>query len=83
MNEQPNQSEIRCELVDSRQEILKDCEKPVTWLISCPFFLWTACDEHYQFFKLDAERVQFDRVVRYEPFTIDSYLQNLRKFVGD
>ena len=71
--------EIRCELVDLTREILEACDKPVKWLITFPNMVSTACEEHYQFFKDEARRTGFEKVVEYEPFEIDSYHEKLKR----
>ena len=71
MSEQSKQSEIQCELVDSRKQILEVCDKLVVWMINFASFSWTACDEHCEDFKLEAERIGFNKIVIYEPLTTE------------
>ena len=78
-----NPGEVRCELVDFTHEVLEDCNKPVKWLINLPNMVWTACDEHFQFFKSEAERCGFEKVVKYDLFEIDLYHEKLKELPSE
>jgi len=69
MSQQSNQSEIKCELFDSRKQVLEVCDKSAAWMINFPSFSWVACDEHCEAFKLDAKEKGLGKVVSYEPLT--------------
>lgn len=70
--------EVRCELVDFTKEVLESCNKPVKWIINLPNLVWIACDEHYKFFKSEAQRCGFEKVVKYDSFEINLYREKLR-----
>jgi hypothetical protein len=70
-------------MVDLTREVLEECDKPVNWIINYPNMVWTACDEHLQFFKVEAERVGFEKVVEYDSFDFDLYHEKLKNIPAD